>query len=377
MDKRYQIFISSTFADLKEERQAALRAILELDHMPAGMELFPAADDSAWQLIRDVIDASDYYVLIIGGRYGSLDEEGLGYTEKEYDYASSTKKPVVPLLHERPDNLPREKTETDQTAWEKLQAFRKKIEKRHTCVYWTSAGDLKAKLIIGLTAATKRNPAIGWVRADQVPSGATLSDVLVLRKRVEDLEKQLEAERIEPPSGTEDLFQGDDPFELAFRFVARKTLKGYPPYEDTGYTATIEPTWNEIFAGIAPSLINEASDADLRKAFRIHFSALATADFANDRDLKGRELRDFKFKNTDFDTCIVQLRALGLIAGSERKRSVRDIGTYWTLTQFGDRQMVMLRALRRTPAPGRKPGAKTESNKQDERAAQQAAAADR
>jgi len=52
MDKRYQIFVSSTFMDLKDERQAALRAVLELDHMPAGMELFPAADDSAWQLIN-------------------------------------------------------------------------------------------------------------------------------------------------------------------------------------------------------------------------------------------------------------------------------------------------------------------------------------
>src|SRR5262245_53455358 len=103
MDKRYQVFLSSTFTDLKEERQAALRAVLELDDKPAGMELFPAADDSAWQLIRDVIDASDYYVVIVGGRYGSLDEEGIGYTEKEYDYALATRKPVVPLLHQKPE----------------------------------------------------------------------------------------------------------------------------------------------------------------------------------------------------------------------------------------------------------------------------------
>ena len=96
-DKRYQIFISSTFRDLIAERQAVLKAVLELNHMPAGMELFPAADDSAWQLIQDVIDGSDYYVLIVGGRYGSLDKEGLGYTEKEYDYAVAMKKPVIPL----------------------------------------------------------------------------------------------------------------------------------------------------------------------------------------------------------------------------------------------------------------------------------------
>ena len=71
MEKRYQIFISSTFTDLKDERQAVLRAVLELDQMPAGMELFPAADASAWQLIKDVIDSSDYYILVMGGRYGS------------------------------------------------------------------------------------------------------------------------------------------------------------------------------------------------------------------------------------------------------------------------------------------------------------------
>jgi len=61
---------------LKDERQAVLKAVLELNQMPAGMELFPASDDSAWQLIRDVIDGSDYYLLIIGGRYGSVDDEG-------------------------------------------------------------------------------------------------------------------------------------------------------------------------------------------------------------------------------------------------------------------------------------------------------------
>ena len=107
MEKRYQVFLSSTFVDLKEERQAVLKAVLELDHMPAGMELFPAADESAWELIKDVIDASDYYVVIIGGRYGSLGEDGIGYTEREYDYAIGAKKPIIPLLHANPDNLPR------------------------------------------------------------------------------------------------------------------------------------------------------------------------------------------------------------------------------------------------------------------------------
>lgn len=187
MDRRYQVFISSTFRDLIEERQALQRAILELDHFPAGMELFPAGDDAAWDLIKDVIESSDYYALIIGGRYGSLDEAGIGYTEKEYGYAVSLKKPVIPLLHKNPDNLPRDKTEIDQGSWNKLLAFRAKVEKRHTCVYWSSADELRAQVIIGLTSAFKRHPAVGWVRASEVPSDATLKETLALRSRLADL----------------------------------------------------------------------------------------------------------------------------------------------------------------------------------------------
>ena len=189
MEKIYQIFISSTFVDLKEERQSVLKAILELNHMPAGMELFPASDESAWDLIKDVINASDYYVLIIGGRYGSTDETGLGYTEKEYDYAISINKPIIPLLHENPDNLPREKTETEEAIWDKLKSFRAKVEKKHTCVYWKSAEDLKAKVIVGLTSAVKKYRAIGWVRADKVPSEDTLTEILILRRRIGELDR--------------------------------------------------------------------------------------------------------------------------------------------------------------------------------------------
>jgi hypothetical protein len=69
MDKRYQVFISSTYADLLEERQEVIQALLELDCIPAGMELFPAASEDQWTLIKKVIDDCDYYMAIVAGRY--------------------------------------------------------------------------------------------------------------------------------------------------------------------------------------------------------------------------------------------------------------------------------------------------------------------
>ena len=89
MDKRFQVFVSSTYADLQEERQKVIQALMEMDCIPAGMELFPAADEEQWAFIKRVIDDCDYYILMIGGRYGSITNEGISYTEKEYDYAIS------------------------------------------------------------------------------------------------------------------------------------------------------------------------------------------------------------------------------------------------------------------------------------------------
>ena len=40
MTKKLQVFVSSTYTDLIEERQAAVQAILDASHIPAGME-FP------------------------------------------------------------------------------------------------------------------------------------------------------------------------------------------------------------------------------------------------------------------------------------------------------------------------------------------------
>ncbi len=111
MDKRYQVFISSTYQDLEDERQEVMQAVLELECIPAGMELFPAANEDQWTLIKKVIDDCDYYLVIIGGRYGSLHSSGVSYTEMEYRYALDRKKPVIAFVHKNPGLLPSQRCE--------------------------------------------------------------------------------------------------------------------------------------------------------------------------------------------------------------------------------------------------------------------------
>jgi Domain of unknown function (DUF4062) len=59
MLSKYQVFISSTYEDLKEERDRVIKAILEMSHIPVGMEMFNAADESQWNIIKRRIEESD------------------------------------------------------------------------------------------------------------------------------------------------------------------------------------------------------------------------------------------------------------------------------------------------------------------------------
>jgi hypothetical protein len=179
---RYQVFISSTSRDLKDERAAVQDAVLQLKHFPIGMELFPATGDEPWQLIQDVIRESDYYVLVIGGKYGSQTPEGISYTESEYDFAKSLNMRIIPFLHKEPGQLARDRTETSESDWSKLQAFRSKVEAHH-CNYWLNADDLKTKVIVSLLHETNRHPQRGWVRFDGIDRDDLLRRLADLQQR--------------------------------------------------------------------------------------------------------------------------------------------------------------------------------------------------
>jgi hypothetical protein len=99
MEKRYQVFVSSTSSDLKQERRNVTQVLMEMDCIPAGMQLFPAADEEEWEFIKRIIDDCDYYLLIIGGRYGFTTPDGMSYTGKEYDYALEEGLKTIALIH--------------------------------------------------------------------------------------------------------------------------------------------------------------------------------------------------------------------------------------------------------------------------------------
>src|SRR5262245_52573587 len=135
--KIYKVFVSSTYEDLREERSAVQRALLQLGCLPIGMELFPAADEETWQFIESQIDDADYYVIIVAGKYGSVAPDGTSFTEKEYDYAVAKKKPGIGFVHGDPGSIISDRTEKENDRRSKLELFLTKVKQRPVRHYTT------------------------------------------------------------------------------------------------------------------------------------------------------------------------------------------------------------------------------------------------
>lgn len=145
--RKFSIFISSTYEDLKKERQALVGVALENNFIPVGMEQFHAAPTNQWNVITRMIDECDFYLLVIGGRYGSIDEEtGISYTEKEYNYAKTKGLPVLVLIKKTSAIAESEKdTGSDKyDKMKKLDEFRKRVKNDgNTVDFFTDLNSLK------------------------------------------------------------------------------------------------------------------------------------------------------------------------------------------------------------------------------------------
>jgi len=267
VEKKYQVFVSSTYSDLIDERKEIIQALLELECIPVGMEMFPASNNDQWSLIKRLIEDCDYYILIMGGRYGSVTKEGISYTQMEYDYAVSQNIPVIAFLHSNPDKIPSGKSEKDPEKAAKLQEFKSKVELK-LCKYWDTPSDLGSKVSRSLIRLIKDNPRSGWVKATNLPTEEATKEILELKKQVEELTKELQENSENAPRGTEDLAQGEDTIELFYTVITtNKTSSMYVSFEDEKFDSKsfkVAVSWNEIFRDISPLMIDEASESSLK-----------------------------------------------------------------------------------------------------------------
>lgn len=161
MYRRYQIFVSSTFKNLENERMLLIQTILRKGYYPAGMEWFPGIDEEQFEYIKQIIDASDYYVILLGGLYGTISPDGISYTEKEFDYALKRGKKIISMVQKNPENV-----EVDDEKRIKFAQFHKKVIDNRLVSFWSNQAELTSKFATSLEDTIKRFPTQGWIRCN-------------------------------------------------------------------------------------------------------------------------------------------------------------------------------------------------------------------
>lgn len=308
-----------------------MQALLNLDHFPAGMELFPASDDDQWALIKGVIDDSDYYIIVVAGRYGSVTDQGMSYTEKELDYAIASGIPVLGFLHNSPDDIPVKYTDQNDAARLRLDQLREKIKTGRHVKFWTGPEDLAAKVIQAVSAETKRNPRVGWVRANLSSDPRRLNELM---EENASLKLTLSQVRHSPPPGTEGYAQDKDEYVVSFLISSER----YGPYEED--TRNVDFNWDELFYEAGPMMMDEAAE----KAISGRLSQ-ELPGYEQSGDL--RKYQRVQITDDSFETIKIQFVALGLIQKSNRKHAPSDTNIYWSLTPYGEQRLMRLRAIHR------------------------------
>lgn len=329
---KYQIFVSSTFTDLEAGRSQVIKAILEMGHIPVGMEMFSAADEEQWKIIARQIDESDYYVVIVGHRYGSM-VDGVSYTEKEFDCAVRCGIPVLGFVIDESVQPLAKDVDSEAEKVVALAAFKNKVKSRPVG-FWKSSDDLHGKVSISLMKAFNTMPRVGWTRATSVAGPEVTQELSRLSKENSDLRLQLEKA----------LRQDERDHEYDLR-AKLKLLVSIP--KRISLRRHGEAKWNihvhvnlfDIFSQLAPEMMVEISEGDAA-------DYLAVMNNKDNEKLSANA--PFAFNHAKM--LLADLASLGLIEPSKRKHPVSDKTVYWSLTSEGNEILRMHRVDRLSAA---------------------------
>jgi hypothetical protein len=331
-DKRYQVFISSTYEDLKEERRAVEQTIIRAGDFPVGMEAFPAADEEQFEFIKTIISQCDYYVLIVAGRYGTLAPDGKSYTEKEYDYAVEMGVPVLVMLRDEREVLPANKTENDPEKRDKLDGFIITVSVGRLRKGWTTTDGLKLAIREALDHAKATKHRYGWIRGNQSASTETLQSLISLQQENEKLKKLVRDSKPDV-AVPENLAGLDCPISLTGKYVRT------PPGGSRAFTGpfAVNTSLGEIFELLAPHLMSPKTDHDVR-------SLISECVWTrwNPGNSNGRA---FLTADEIFQTIKIQLMALNLVIVASPNSVGDGSPLFWSLTDLGRQEMVLRRVI--------------------------------
>lgn len=330
MPTKYQIFVSSTYEDLKTERDRVIQGILELGHIPVGMEMFSAADEAQWQIIAKHIDESDYYVVIIAHRYGSMDGE-TSFTRKEYEYAVSKGIPVVGFVIDPEAPWPTHMVDSDAEVRGRLSDFKSLVQSKPVG-FWTNADDLYGKASVALVKAFAAQPRVGWVRTSSTLGPEVTAEIsrlssenATLRSRIHELEEQHERDSASELTELWGQLRRNE-WEYSLKFHRNGEWQEAKPLP-----------YSTMFMILAPNMVVEASTKRIDDLVLVN-SRARKDEGETDESTQDRALL---IPNNARNAMLADFMMLGLMEPSTKRHPVADKEEYWSLTSLGQQLLAV------------------------------------
>jgi hypothetical protein len=331
LNRRYQVFVSSTYENLIEERRHVIQALLETRCIPSGMELFPASTEEKWALIKRLIDDCDYFIVIVAGMYGRTPTPtGPSFTEMEFDYAVERGMKPIGFFHADIGALPSAKVERFDAKRERLEAFTHKVQ-QGMCAKWLSAAELGSAVKSAMINAFEHDPKPGWMKAKSLADDAELSAIRTTVAAEEERARSI----------------------IATKYVLRSEILKIPVVdalqvrrkeEVTSY-GTFDYPLSDIFAAISVKFDGAKPAGVLKKMFLRKMAPQIENMNATRRDV-GQSSVLWEIPKGFFDRVLKTFMAEGLLRQVSPPKHLQSRKTlYWELTSAGRRERARLEAL--------------------------------
>ena len=109
-----RVFVSSVVGGYEEYREVAKCAIASLGHLPVMMDDVAGSPDSSQTACLGEVESSDVVLLLMGARYGDVQQSGLSATHEEWGHARNVRRKVLVFVERVDDREPEQQAFVDQ-----------------------------------------------------------------------------------------------------------------------------------------------------------------------------------------------------------------------------------------------------------------------
>ena len=342
MDTRYQVFLSSTYEDLTQERLELELALYELGCIPTGLNGLQDRDDKTWPIIKQLINDCDFFITIVAGRYGATSPSGVSYPHREYVHALAQRKPMVAFIHEFPGALPTEKKEVDKVANLRLYEFKSLLQKQDTLL-WSASHSLVAMAKVKVQQLILNHAQAGWVKQSSIKQGNVgagdrahpIDGLNKLNKQVSPSSPMSASANFMPPETKKSTHQQtDSPWVMEDLSLEKIDLNFEYVLSQGGFSKTVSGhialNLDQCFTKLPFHMVTGGSDERLQRLFN---AMLESMNLYKDEGLTSDcKIHQFRLDEESFKRLKAKLVEYQLIAVDQEQKS------QWYLTALGSRR---------------------------------------